>query len=192
MLSSGRGYGWEKILYMAAYILPSAIVWGILGMVLWPLHNIPWLMPLIALAYALWFGLLETLGIPFRPPGLAWQVPSSWINGRPALVQALTWGSVLGPGLITRNPYAGMWLLPFLLAFNNSLLMAIGVGIAIGIAHGGARVLGVLNNRRQMDIDPDYTYLRILGAQMRWQYIDGLVLLLATGALAAYTLLYFF
>ena len=172
---------------MAAYILPSAVVWGILGIILWPLHT--WLIPLIALVYALWFGLFETLGLPFRPPGLAWQVPSRWINGRPAIVQAWTWGSILGPGLVTRNPYAGMWLLPFLLVLNHSPPMAMVVGIAVGIAHGGARVLGVLSNRRHMDMDTDYAHLRILGAQMRWQYIDGLVLLLAAGALAAYILL---
>ena len=186
MLSSGRGYGLKLIFYMAAYVLPSAVVWGILGIILWPLHT--WLIPLIALVYALWFGLFETLGLPFRPPGLAWQVPSRWINGRPAIVQALTWGSILGPGLVTRNPYAGMWLLPFLLVLNHSLPMAVVVGIGVGIAHGGARVLGVLSNRRHMDMDTDYAHLRILGAQMRWQYIDGLVLLLAAGALAAYIL----
>lgn len=175
---------------MVAYVLPAAFVWGILGLLLWPLHIISWLLPLIALVYALWFGLLETLGLPFRSPGLTWQVPSGWIDRRPAIVQALTWGATLGPGLVTRNPYAGMWLLPFLLVLNHSLLMAIIVGIATGATHGAARVLGVLSTRRSMDVDmdTDYAHLKILGAQFRWQYMDGLALLLAAGALAAYTL----
>ena len=176
------------VFYIAAYVLPAAIVWGILGVVFRLLSNIPWLIPLIALAYTFWFGLLETLGLSFRPIEIGWQVPSRWIDGRPAMVQALIWGTTLGPGLVTRNPYAGIWLLPLLIALNQSLLIAMVVGIAAGIAHGGARVLGVLSNRRSMDMDEEYAHLKILGAQFRWQYIDGLALLVAAGALAAYNL----
>jgi hypothetical protein len=144
--------------------------------------------PLVALAYALWYGTREALALPRRVPGLAWQVPSGWINRRPAIVQTLTWGTTLGPGLVTRNPYAGMWLLPLLLALNRNLLATIVVGIIIGAAHGGARALGVLNNRKRMDSDMEYVHLKILGAQLRWVYIDGLALMLAAGALSAYTL----
>ncbi len=79
-----------------------------------------------------------------------------------------------------------MWPLPLLLALNSNLLSAFLAGIAVGIAHGGARVLGVLNNRKHMDADPVYVHLKILGAQLRWQYLDGLALLLAGGALVAY------
>jgi len=104
------------------------------------------------------------------------------------LLQAFTWGTTLGPGLVTRNPYAGMWLLPLLLALNHGLLTAVVVGMAVGTVHGGARVLGVLSNRKQLDGDMEYIHLRILGAQLRWQYFDGLTLLLAAGALAAYVL----
>lgn len=187
MWSSGRGYGLKTAFYIAAYVLPAAVVWGVLGIILRSLDGIPFLLPLPALVYALWFGILETLGVPFQPPGLAWQVPSHWIKGHPAMVQALIWGTALGPGLVTRNPYAGMWLLPLLVALNHSLLMAMAVGIAVGVAHGGARVLGVLRNRRCIDMDTD-AYLRILGAELRWLYMDGLALLLAAGALAAYAL----
>jgi len=81
-----------------------------------------------------------------------------------------------------------MWLLPLLLALNFNLLSAFFVGIAVGIAHGGARVLGVLNNRKHMDADPVYIHLKILGAQMLWQHLDGLALLLAAGALGAYAI----
>ena len=173
---------------MAAYIFPAALVWGGLAALFWLLGHVPLLVPLLALAYTLWFGAHEALGLPQQVPSLAWQVPSGWINRRSPILQALTWGTMLGPGLVTRNPYAGMWLLPLLLALNTNLLMAILVGLAIGAAHGGARALGVLSNREQMDDDMDYAYLSILGAQLRWLYLDGLLLLLAAGALAAYTL----
>lgn len=56
------------------------------------------------------------------------------------------------------------------------------------MAHGGGRVLGVLSNRRHMDVDVNYAHLRILAAELHWLYIDGLALLLAAGALAAYIL----
>jgi len=102
------------------------------------------------------------------------------------MVKTLTWGITLGPGLVTKNQYAGIWLLPLLVALNHSLFMTMTIGIAVGVAHGGARVLGVLSNRRYMDIE--YAHLRILGAQFRWLYMDGLALLLAAGALAAYIL----
>jgi len=146
------------------------------------------LLALLACAYALWFGALEALGLPSKALSLAWQVPSGWITGRPATLQALIWGTALGPGLVTRNPYAGMWILPLLLALNSNMPSAFIVGIAVGIAHGGARVLGVLNNRKHMDADPVYVHLTILGAQLRWQYLDGLALLLAAGALGAYAI----
>jgi hypothetical protein len=185
-LSSGRGYRWKILLYIAAYVLPAALVWGVVGLMFWVPGNIPLLIAVSALAYALWYGTREALALPRRVPGLAWQVPSGWINRRPAIVQTLTWGMTLGPGLVTRNPYAGMWLLPLLLALNHGLLTTVGVGVVMGAAHGGARALGVLSNRRQMDSDMEYAHLKILGAQLRWAYIDGLALMLAAGALAAY------
>jgi len=176
------------MLYIAAYVFPAALVWGVISMVFHLLSSIPLLLSLLACAYALWFGALEALGLPSQAPSLAWQVPAGWITGRPATVQALIWGTALGPGLVTRNPYAAMWLLPLLLALNSNLLSAFLTGIAVGIAHGGARVLGVLNNRKHMDADPVYVHLKILGAQLRWQYLDGLALLLAGGALVAYAI----
>lgn len=174
--------------YIASYVLPAAIVWGIIGSIFSWLLNVPLVLSLIALLYALWFGIREALGLPVREFGLAWQVPSGWVNRRPWAFQALTWGTTLGPGLVTRNPYAGIWLLPLLLPLNHSLLLAIVVGMAVGAVHGSARVFGVLRNRREMDADAEYDHLKILGAQLRWQHLDGLIVLLAAGALAAYVL----
>lgn len=176
----------KAIFYIIAYVIPATIIWGLLGVVLWPLDNIPLLVSLVAWIYTLVFGLLEILGIPFRVPGLRWQVPSSWIKGHPSQVQTIVWGATLGPGLLTVNPYAGMWLLPFLVALNHGLFASIIIAIAIGIAHGSARAVGILSNRRHMDTGCGH--LLIMAAQLRWQYIDGLALLLATGGLAAYVI----
>ena len=167
-----------------AYVIPAIIIWGVLGIVLWPMGNIPLLVSLVAWIYTLMFGLLEILGVPFRVPGLRWQVPSNWIKGRPPQVQTIVWGVTLGPGLVTVNPYAGMWLLPFLVALNRSLFASVTIAIAIGMAHGSARALGILSNTRHMDIGCGH--LLIMAAQLRWQYIDGLALLMAVGGLTAY------
>ena len=175
------------MLYIGAYVLPASFIWGILGVGLRLLNSIPLLLPVLAVFYALRFGIPETLGLRSRLFGLAWQVPSNWVKGRPAPIQTLIWGITLGPGLMTKNPYAGMWLLPLLVALNSSLPMAIVVGVAVGATHGLARSLGVLCNRRCIDMDEN-AYLKILAAESRWQYADGLALLLAGGALAAYVI----
>lgn len=102
------------------------------------------------------------------------------------MAQITTWGTLLGPGLVTRNPYAGMWLLPLLITLNHNLLAATATGMAVGAAHGGARAIGVLSNWRHIGMP--YAHLMILGAQLRWKSRDGRALLLAAGALTAYIL----
>lgn len=140
----------------------------------------------MAWGYAFVFGIFETFGIPFRVPGLTWQVPSRWVKGRSKVVKTLIWGIVLGPGLVTNNPYAGIWLLPFLVALNHSLLPAVVVSTAVGFAHGIGRAAGVLSNRRYMSMNCGD--LLIMGKQIRWQFMDGLVLLLAAGLLTSHVL----
>jgi hypothetical protein len=159
----------------------------LLAFVLKPLQGIPFLLPLLALVYALWYGLRETLGLQRGMLGLIWQVPTGWIKGRPPIVQALIWGTTLGPGFVTKNPYAGMWLLPLLVALNHNLLTTIIVAMAVGAVHAGARAIGVLRNRKCISVDV-HAHLKIMSAVSRWQYVDGLALLLAAGALGAYTL----
>jgi hypothetical protein len=187
VLSSGRGYGLRILLYIAAYTVPAAIVWGLFAFIFRFLAAIPLLLPLLAFAYALWFGLNELLEFSHIRLSLAWQVPSSWVKHRPAPVQTLIWGTALGPGLITRNPYAGIWLLPFLIVLGRAPAMALIVGLIVGAIHGAARAIGVLRNRSCMRGNVD-AYLQIMARQQRWQYLDGLALLLAAGALAAYTI----
>jgi hypothetical protein len=134
--------------------------------------------------YALGFGIVETLGLPVRVPSSTWQVPAQWLRGRPAGVQTLIWGALLGPGLLTRNPYAGIWLLLPLLALSQSVSLAVDIGIAVGITHGSTRALGILHNRTCI-ADP-YAHLLILGKYWLWQYLDGLALLVVAGALSVY------
>src|SRR5450631_3763804 len=132
------------------YILPAAVVWGMIAVILQPLSHYALVIALFTGCYALIWGIGEVFGFPLPIPGLTWQVPAAWLKGQSEGMQAFIWGCCLGPGLLTRNPYAGMGILPLLLMLSHNQFQAIGVGIAIGVAHGGGRVIGVFINRRKL------------------------------------------
>lgn len=172
--------------YVAAYAVPAALVWAVLGCLFWIIGAVVWFLPIIAFGYASFFGFIESFGIPFRRFESKWQVPASWIKGRPSATQALIWGSLLGPGFVTRNPYAGIWLLPPLVGSHQNLGGAIIAGFLIGVTHGVSRATGVLRNRQYLGLNS--AALRILGARLRWQLADGIALLVGTGLLLPYCL----
>jgi len=98
-----------------------------------------------AAVYAGYYGITEAAALPgLAPPGRAWQVPQRLIAGMPARRRALIWGVLLGPGLATRNPYAGFWLLPLAVAAMLRPAAGLALGAAIGLAHGTARALALL------------------------------------------------
>jgi hypothetical protein len=167
--------------YSLAYILPAALLWGFVAMALAPLLGIAHLTAILAWIYAAAFGLLEAIGIPFRPLGPPWQVPAQWLKGRSSVIQTLIWGIVLGPGFVTRNPYAGMWLLLVLLPLQASFAALVVAGCAIGITHAATRVGGVIYNHRH----PDTGALLTVLAQTRWRIADGMLLVFVAGGLAA-------
>ncbi len=77
-----------------------------------------------------------------------------------------------------------MWLLPLLITLHHDRFVAVSVGVAIGVAHGGARALGVLNNRKKLGTSCTHS---VVLKQWRWRLADGLALLLAAGGLTVYT-----
>ncbi len=133
-----------------------------------------------------WVWEAETFGFPLRTPGLRWQVPERWLQGRSEGMRTMIWGMTLGPGWVTINPYAGIWLLPLLAGMGENLLMAGVVSGVAGAIHGGARAIGVLSNSKR--IAANCSHLMILGQQFRWRRRDGFILLLVAGTLAAYLL----
>jgi hypothetical protein len=131
-------------------------------------------------AYALLFGTFEILRVPVGPPSARWQVPSGWIRGRRPFVRAAIWGSTLGPGIVTRNPYAGMWLvLPLLALLPNPETGAV-AGALVGLAHGLGRALGIVANVRTLD---SCSHIMMMGATIRWRLIDGFLSLLTAGVM---------
>jgi hypothetical protein len=171
-------------LVLAAYGVPAAAAWAVLGACLGAL---PLARPalLLAVVYAGGYGLAEVtgwLGLP--APGTRWQVPSSMVAGRSPWRRLLVWGSILGPGFATRNPYAGFGLLPIAVAAAGGPKAAALAGAAIGLAHGSGRSLALLRDARPARAarqDP----MRLVLASMRWRTADGLALLAIAAAAAA-------
>lgn len=161
---------------MAAFAIPAAVTWMLVGAVI---HSVPAVRPLVAafsLVYAVFFGIAEASGEWWPAPGSRWQLPASWLHRRTQQTRWLVWGIVLGPGLLTRNPYAGFWLLlPIGGLSHHWWLLSI-----IGAVHGAARAVGIMRNMR-MSIDGAH-----VGDWSGWLSIrtfDGLAMLLAVGAL---------
>jgi hypothetical protein len=166
---------------ISVYALPAIVVWGVLGVLLGAL---PLARPalLITAAYAVCYGVNEVTGRHrLRPPGASWQVPQTMVMDSPPWRRILVWGSILGPGFITRNPYAGFAVLPLIVASATGVRAAAALGAAIGLAHGAGRALALLRDAGpSAGRDP----IRIMLASMRWRALDG-VFLLAIAAAAS-------
>jgi hypothetical protein len=156
------------------------------------LTDLSLLIAVFALVYAFSYGVIEVLGLSAPRLSSGWQVPLSWVKGRSTQIQTIIWGSVLGPGLLTINPYASMWLLPCMIVLasvTHHLFVAVSFGILIGVAHGGGRALGMLNNEREKtQSGSSLLPFAIMVRQPKWRHADGYVLLAATGPLLTYVL----
>jgi hypothetical protein len=171
---------------LASYVIPAIIAWVILGLLLnlLPLRAIALL---LAAGYGVFYGVLEVSGRA-RPaaPGSGWQVPSQWVRGVSRRRRFLVWGSLLGPGFATRNPYAGFWLLPLAIAAVGSIGYGVLLAAAVGAAHSTGRAAGLLRDLRGIAVSD---YLRSALRSMYWRMADGFALL-AVAAAAALTFAY--
>lgn len=95
----------------------------------------------------------------------------------------LVWGSILGPGFLTRNPYAGFFLLPILVAAAGPAWSAAALAAAIGLAHGTGRALALLRDARPGAASADP--MRLVLTSMYWRRLDGITLLVIAAAAAA-------
>ena len=146
------------------------------------------LLPLSSIALVLMTGYGVLYGVPEAggrtrpaPPGSRWQVPSEWVRGVSRRRRFAVWGSLLGPGFATRNPYAGFWLLPLAVAAAGTIGYGVLLAAAIGAAHSTGRALGLLRDVRDIE---GSSYLQSALRSMRWRMVDGFALLAAAGAAA--------
>jgi hypothetical protein len=158
---------------LAAYIGPAVVVWAVIGLLLTALP-IATVALLAVAAYGLLYGLTEVSG-GRRPvaPGRAWQVPQDLMIGAGSRRRLLTWGLILGPGFLTRNPYAGFGILPLLVASAGSVRTGLALAAAVGTAHGAGRALALLRDAASPAGDP----FTLLLSSLRWRRLDGLLLL---------------
>lgn len=167
---------------IAVYAVPAMLAWAVLGVCLGVLPLAPAALVAAAL-YAAAYGLAETTGrLRPRAPGTRWQVPQTMVMGASRRRRLLVWGSILGPGFLTRNPYAGFFLLPLLVAAAGQERSAVLLAAAIGLAHGTGRALALLRDARPgASADP----MRLVLTSMHWRRFDGISLLVIAAAAAA-------
>ncbi len=170
---------------VAAYALPAVAAWMLLGLVLGALPLSTAALVLIA-AYGACYGLAEAAGRPgVSAPGSSWQVPQSMVAGISGRRRVLVWGSILGPGFATRNPYAGFAVLPLAVAASGGIAAAVALATALGFVHGTGRALALLRDARDLRNGAAADHLRLVLKSMHWRTFDGFALLLLSGAAVA-------
>ncbi len=87
---------------------------------------------------------------------------------------------MLGPGVITVNPYASIWVIVIVLLVAGSGGFAIWIGAGIGLAHGAGRAIGIMHQSANCS-DP----FPVMASQIRWKQLDGIALLIAFGTLSS-------
>ncbi|MGH3276216.1 MAG: hypothetical protein ACRDNZ_18055 [Streptosporangiaceae bacterium] len=173
---------------ITAYAVPAVVVWTGLGA---GLSALPLARPALVLTagYAACYGLIEVtdrLGGRLRipPPGTQWQVSQAMVLGGPGWRRILVWGSILGPGFLTRNPYAGFGLLPLAIATAGGSRIAAVLAAVTGLAHATGRSLALLRDARPAEtsaLDP----MRLVLTSLRWRTFDGFALLVIAGTAMA-------
>jgi hypothetical protein len=170
-----------KLALLLSATLPSAAIWSGLGWLVASRlghHSLA----VLAIAYALWYGWAETTLRPSGAPGLSWQVPAKWVKRDHPIIGAVVWGTTLGPGFVTRNPYAGFWLALMLVALNPTGIAGLMSGAVVGGAHGLARGTGILWAVSRTSAQHSAT-AALVWAQLRWKIADGLATAFVAGAL---------
>ena len=132
-----------------------------------------------AAVYGCGYGAVEVFGLRRPgPPGRRWQVPQDLLIGSSGARRLVVWGTILGPGFLTRNPYAGFGMLVLLAASGGSLASAIVIAAIIGGAHACGRAVALLRDSTTTQLEPFALLLRSL----RWRMLDGIALLVVAGA----------
>lgn len=159
-------------------MVPGAIAWALLGLVLGVLPVAGGAV-VAAAVYGCGYGAAEVFGFRWPPPpGRGWQVPQDLLIGSSRAGRLVVWGTILGPGFVTRNPYAGFGMLVLLAASIGSLPAAIVFAATIGVAHAAGRAIALLRDSASAQREPFALLLRSL----RWRVLDGMALLAVAGA----------
>jgi hypothetical protein len=163
---------------LAAYVLPAAITWLLIGAIL-NAAPIAQGAAIALILYGLFYGFAEVADVSgLWVPGMRWQVPGAFVTKRSSWRIRLIWGGLLGPGFATRNPYAGFTALLLGVATLGSVKIGAAVAVAVGVAHAGARALALLRDTKEIE---HLDYLQSVLRSLYWRRFDGLMLLLLAG-----------
>jgi hypothetical protein len=178
---------------VAAYALPGAVTWTVLGFCLaeLPLTGIALVG---AAAYGCYFGVAELAGNSgLAAPGRRWQVPQSMMINASPWRRVLVWGAILGPGFLTLNPYAGFGLLPLAVTAMKAAGVGACVALAalIGFGHGAARAAALIRDISRACQVSAVGQLGLLLKTVYWRRLDGAVLLCLAATAAAAAVRYF-
>jgi hypothetical protein len=133
----------------------------------------------VAAVYGCGYGAAEVFGFRWPPPpGRRWQVPQDLLIGSSGARRLVVWGAILGPGFLTRNPYAGFGMLVLLAASIGNLPTAIVIAAAIGAAHAAGRAIALFRDSATEQREP----FALLLQSLRWRVLDGIALLAVAGA----------
>ncbi len=172
---------------LAAYAVPAAAVWAGLGLVLGALPVAAGAL-VVAVVYGFGYGVIEASGRARpRAPGSNWQVPQRVLIGAGTGRRVLIWGFALGPGFLTRNPYAGFGMIVVLVGCAGRPLAGLLAGAGAGVAHGFGRALALLRDGRVRDGRVRDGRVRaaepfeLLLTSVRWRMVDGYALLVVAG-----------
>lgn len=153
------------------FTIPAALAWAIVAFMLSWIAS-PDVSKVAAVGLAVMYGATQLLMLGVPVPTLPFGTPSSWLRGRGPRAQIAIWGTTLGPGFATRNPYASMWVAVSALCMIEPASHASLVGAVAGGSHGLARSAGIaLNIRRQA------TPFEVMAARIHWRFVDGAALL---------------
>jgi hypothetical protein len=167
---------------LSHYLVPAVGIWMLVGL-LANIAPVSIAALLLIVLYGTFYGLVEAAGRG-RPaaPGSGWQVPSAWVRNVSQRRRMWVWGTLLGPGFATRNPYAGFGFLLLAVAAVGDLRDGVLLAAVIGIAHGTGRALALLRDVRLIKAAD---YLQAVLKAMYWRMFDGYALLAAAGVAAA-------
>lgn len=127
----------------------------------------------------MYYGAIEASGKRgLSPPGTRWQVPNTLVAYRSRWRRLLVWGSLLGPGFATKNPYAGFGLLLLAAATPGDVIVGVVFAASLGVLHGAGRGLALLRDAQTID---GANFLESLLRSMYWRIADGCALLMIGG-----------
>lgn len=140
----------------------------------------------LAFVYAGVYGVCESLTIRSLPvPSSTWQLPANSLRGRTEWGKAVIWAVVLGPGLMTRNPFPAMGLLvllPFALpGYGFDAFQCCLISGAIGLAHGAFR--GVSTSANPVTSKDSRHVLETKALEFGWRRLQGNMMVVGTGPL---------